>query len=1248
MNANKLPYAVAACVAFALFSAQATTIDFRGTVSTDLSVADNWDGGVLPGDEDVALVDFAVLGGAMSLTNSADLSLGGLVLTNVPPEAELWGTNEAQQAATTLTIGAGGMSSYRAEGAKSNLTFNVNLATSCEQAWSFPHDHTVTFNGTISGTASLSITNDHYVIHAAPPGYGGKITYGYLKTSYRYVRLSAKGSWAQDVSVVGGRMELAFTDTAAWSEIFPGRSVRQSAQTLITLPGTPTVTFGDGDFFHGTGGMLVLDKGALYQDGGAITASVQVGYSVYPSVYEMSGGMLHGSTMVVGNSAATSWYTNQEFRLKGGNVEFGDLHMGWKGGGPLTSHSDVQVDGGTITLTDSTAIDKGMILAWNAKDANNPRARIGSSGAFRQTGGVVKTPRVSLGGYVGSNTNSWSLTTNSYFTLSLDGGTLDVGSCGFSARADRWNAREEGDTTGDVDSRYRMSFKSGTLAAYAPFTSELDFVFVSNSAPFVVNTRANDVVLAAPVWGSGDVEKTGSGALVVADASRHRGAITVSEGTLKVLGAAAASDEVSGATCWVWRADDAVSGLSDGAEVTSWSDSTGARTATYDGVSKDGVSVTKPTAALNAFNGHAGVEFNQSALMVSATDNPLGGSTNWTLCVVMKTPTVGLTSGSAWYMARGVVGREEGGVQNDWGLVFDANGHFGAGLGVAGIRDNSFYTSERNYADDVPHVVFYSLDCSGALTLTVDGEVVRKTVALNETTKSPRKASKMYFGVQNIGDSGPKAYALIGTVAEFRFYPDRALSDGERAGLGASLAAKYGASSAVAATGGGDVQNGEMLSSADATKPDDGAAAWDADSLDALEDGAAVETWTAEDGTRTATVATGRLRMSSSSDLSTEEKSTVNAPVLVKDALNGHHVVRFNGSHALGVSADDSPVSGATAWTVAMVFRTSDSSSPGSSRQFYQGRGLFGAELPLNSRADWGVTFWNEHGRVLAGYGGKDSGNSDHNIVSRAWDLNDGEPHILVATFDTDAGIVNVAVDGVWCPQKTTKCSSSTPREAMRVLIGAMNADYFFRGDVAAFRMYGRVLSRAEIDALIDAWTDRYAVPPQPKYPCAAGEATRTGLGSKSISVASGATLSLPVAETAPFTLADGQTLECAGTVRGTLGVGTDGVLDLVSASPEGFDGLWLRDGATVRVSRAATEGVSVGTVKAEGAVTLDVTGTGSMPLRLPVFEYADSVDVSNATVTLQGCSAATTLAVDETRHQVLLVTAKGTIIIMR
>lgn len=1222
-------------------------VSFTGTESFDLSNSANWEGGELPGEDDIAVVDYA--GRDAEATFSTDLSFGGLVLTNLNGNVTLTGTNATEGVQKTLTLGAAGFVSYRVSAAQSNLTVNANLATTAAQFWTLPDDM-VYFGGTITGTELLTVTNNRAVIHRVAPGYGGKIVYSYNKLSNHVVGLEKKGMWANDVECVGGRLEYRFTDTATWRELFPGRTVKQSATMLLTLPGEPKIDFVDGDCYTGTSGMLVVDKGALFQSGGAITSVVQVGYNQYASLYDMSGGTLNANQIVFGNQTSVAWYTNQMFRLRGGAVTAGSVFMGWQASGAAAAHSDILVEGGTFTAKDGTSQDSGIHFGYNKKDlGKTSRASAGLTGEFRMTGGTVKTPQIALGSHVDNDIRYCALLTNTYYTLRMEGGTLDVGALGFNQIKDRWNAREEGYTDTPVDSRYLLSLRTGTLAAYAPFTSELDLTFPSNDLPFTINTREHNVTLAAPISGKGAIDKTGGGALLIADGTRHTGALRIREGAVKLLGAASGNDMIAGERCVVWRADELAAGKESGSEVTRWPTVDGSRSADYDGISKNDVAVTKPTIALDAFNGHAGVAFNQSALKVSAQDNPIAGSTNWTICVVFKTDTKGLGNDGAWYLARGILGREEPGVQNDWGLVLSAYGHVGGGLGInSPSKDSCLYTS-RDSADGQTHIIFYSMDCAGTRTVQVDDEVKHDTLPLDAAGKNPRKMSDIYLGVHNIADSGPKYYAFIGTIAEIRFYPDKALTPGEKAGLGATLAAKYGASGAIGGTGGGEMQTGELVQSAvDAPMPQDEAVAWDADDLDALTDGAAVETWLAADGTKKADLATGRIRYNSQTELTPTTLGDVTAPTLVKNAVNGHHVVRFNGSRqALGVPAEDSPVSGQTSWTVAMVFRTDDTVKMTSGRQFYQGRALFGAELPLTTRADWGLTFWNERGRLLAGYGGQNAGNADRNVIGRPVELNDDEPHSVIVVYDTDEGYINVVVDGVPCVTSTMKCSPATPRDAVRVGIGAMNADAFFKGDIAAFRLYGRPLAHDEIEALAEGWRVRYGIIEQPKEAHAVGASGQYGLGAKTIAVDAGATLVLPMAQTAPFTLAEGQTLTCAGQVKGTLAVGAGGTFDCASATPTGLDELWLRDGATLSVARVGAP-IALTSFKAVGAVTVDVDWTGPLPVRVPIFSYTDAAAVSNATVTVVGAGRTTSLVVDEARRQVLLYTQKGTLLIFR
>ena len=132
---------------------------------TDLADAANWAGGALPGAEDVAVVDLSRATSGATLTCSADLALGGLVLTN------LTASTATLQSERTLTLGAQGFSVHvqgvnlAARGLR-GVEFKLPLATAAAQTWTF-NGMPARFHSTISGTAGLTISTPRWSGRAA-------------------------------------------------------------------------------------------------------------------------------------------------------------------------------------------------------------------------------------------------------------------------------------------------------------------------------------------------------------------------------------------------------------------------------------------------------------------------------------------------------------------------------------------------------------------------------------------------------------------------------------------------------------------------------------------------------------------------------------------------------------------------------------------------------------------------------------------------------------------------------------------------------------------------------------------------------------------------------------------------------------------------------------------------------------------------------------------------------------------------
>ena len=98
-------------------------------------------------------------------------------------------------------------------------------------------------------------------------------------------------------------------------------------------------------------------------------------------------------------------------------------------------------------------------------------------------------------------------------------------------------------------------------------------------------------------------------------------------------------------------------------------------------------------------------------------------------------------------------------------------------------------------------------------------------------------------------------------------------------------------------------------------------------------------------------------------------RNPVSPPTLTVAALNGHNVVSFSAGEGLQVAAADSPICGATSFTVAVVFQPGTSGANGA--QWYSNSGLVDGEQPGVTN-DWGLN-WNSSNQVAAGIGNPDT-----------------------------------------------------------------------------------------------------------------------------------------------------------------------------------------------------------------------------------------------------------------------------------
>jgi len=1161
----------------------------------------SWEGGLAPGPQDIAVFDQRVTASRLSFVLTADAAWGGVAITNSAAPATsgtvTFGTNGAD--AATLTLGTNGVC---LGGSGLALTMSLPLVLSDAQTWLLDRRN-LTFNGTVSGAADWILSTSSQVTWNVASGYGGNLI---VSNSVFTQKFNKAGRWAKSLTIKNSsstRLEMAFTSPNSWSDLFADRTATVSTWSGLTSGGT--LTFADGDSYNFGGSQFVFDNGTGVQNGGALKGGTfQSGYTDNNVCYTMNGGTMSLSSGLVLGNGLTRLDREAKFRQTGGTVEAQSVQAGWASC-KYTGVPTYEMTGGVLRITGTSGADTGIHLSWNAYNWGYGNE---NSGAFLMQGGRVETDQIALGR---SDTNAVYAITNAFSLFKMTGGELVLGTRGFYAGRS-WN-------NGGAESGYVVKLLGGTLTAGASWSSTLDLYLDDANGGTAFNTQntngiAQTVLMKGALYGPGQLIKRGAGVLTLAGEAAYAGKTTVEAGTL-VVGTSAPTD------CYLWTAD-SLAGTNN-SPVMTWADQNMGASATNTAVDK------APRLVLGEINGHSAVRFSSAAfqhLAVPAASSPVSGATAFSIAVVFKTGTAGYGGSGAWYANTGLVDAEQGGVVSDWGLVYNSSGWVGGGAGYPAINQDYTVWSASGYSvvDNLPHVAIYTWQGTNML-MNVDGRVT--TRVSTSPVVAARNTCRMLFG--SVALEGNKYFN--GDMAEIRVYRNRALTEDEQNRIGNDLALTYGVANSQFATPTGEVAAAAGGIAA-ATPPEAPAplaypsVVWDADTLSGAA-GSAVSTWVATNGVNTA---------------SQSAAGTGVAPVFAPGALNGHHAVHFTGSSSsvLGIPAGHNPVSGVTNFTVALVFRTATPGYFGSNQQWWECAGLIDAEQP-DKQNDWGICFTRD-GRVGGGIG-----KEDVTVFSKPFDLCDGQPHVAVFSCNATGGLVTVMLDGLAAPKAMT--AHTSPRNAYRVLLGSLNAGTFFTGDLATFRFYPEcALTVAEMTSLSTELAQKYGIRFVPRGNTFLPKVT--GVGGGDVEVRSGAALVLPEATNAPLTLASGQTIFGGGTVRGTLAVATNAVVDIGASETLRMGDLWLRDGATLRWNHSGGVGgaLTVASLKTAGSATLEVVGGADLPVRVPVVRYQSGEGLEGTVWTVTGGAHNSRVEINAAAKTLDLVTAKGTAIFVR
>jgi alpha-tubulin suppressor-like RCC1 family protein len=462
-----------------------------------------------------------------------------------------------------------------------------------------------------------------------------------------------------------------------------------------------------------------------------------------------------------------------------------------------------------------------------------------------------------------------------------------------------------------------------------------------------------------------------------------------------------------------WIAD-SLSG-NNGSSVTNWTDIVAGKSATQS------TAASQPQVFTNVLNGHSTVRFSSASsqfLTVAAADSAISGAGDFTIVVVFKTATPGNSSPS-FFLNTGLLGADVPSAAQDWSFVINGS-QLGAGLGEGGggcSSDVSLYGG--TVTDGTPHIGAY-VRSGGTIRLYVDGAIVAEQNALCTQT---RTSCPFEIGAMTTGP-----YYFNGDIAEIQLYT-QALNTYEMANLSRALANTYGLSGVA----------GALVNR------------WTADSL-TNKNASAISTWTDIVGGKNAT-----------------QTISGHQPAVYTNVLNGHNTVRFfsGSTQYLVVAPNDSSISGAGSFTIAVVFRTSTLGN--SSPNYYLNTGLLGADVS-GVVDDW--SFVINGSQLGAGLGSAANGcSTDFSLYGG--NVTDGNPHIGIYVRNGDT--ITLYVDGAIVASQSGLCTDS--RIDCPFDIGAMTTGlYPYNGDIAEIQIFNRPLTPLEINNLNGTLATTYGI----------------------------------------------------------------------------------------------------------------------------------------------------------------------------
>ena len=294
---------------------------------------------------------------------------------------------------------------------------------------------------------------------------------------------------------------------------------------------------------------------------------------------------------------------------------------------------------------------------------------------------------------------------------------------------------------------------------------------VSQSSPFTVTLTSSNTAVIASTNVTFATGATSTNIYCPVIAVGTASITATGTGVLASLPATITGYPVGAQIPVAWFKADAISGVTNGGTLTTWTDASGNG---YNAT--QGTPGQAPTYVIKAMNGLPVVRFNTTNNTYLSFPRPV--QDDFTIICVFQS-TQGLYSGSYYYEGAGLVNGEVGGVINDFGTCLFANGAISAGTGNPDVSINS----GAGYNDGNPHIfTFTRTEATGLISLYVDGSLVGTTSGGTQTLNTP--------AILVLGAQQTLINFLTGDIAEVQVF-NTALAGPNRLATEAPLFAKY-------------------------------------------------------------------------------------------------------------------------------------------------------------------------------------------------------------------------------------------------------------------------------------------------------------------------------------------------------------------------------------------------------------------------------------------------------------------------